>query len=140
MRSNPQHSFQVLTKRAERLADISANLNWPENVWMGVSVENEKCLSRVDLLKRTGAKVKFLSLEPLLGPLGGLDLDGIDWVIVGGESGPNARMMNPFWVGDIRAKCERSNTPFFFKQWSGLRKKTVGRSIEGKTYSELPVI
>ncbi|GJM64802.1 phage Gp37/Gp68 family protein [Persicobacter diffluens] len=140
MKSNPQHNFQVLTKRAERLAKLSPYLNWSDNIWMGVSVESEKFLSRVDLLKSTEAKVKFLSLEPLLGPLHQLNVDGIDWVIVGGESGYKARLMNPFWVNHIQTICQNTNTPFFFKQWGGPHKKEKGRVLNGKTYSQFPPI
>ena len=122
MRRAHWHRFQVLTKRAERMAQVSAKLSWPENVWMGVSVENAGYLSRIDRLRNTGARVKFLSLEPLLGPLGELDLGEINWVIVGGESGPRARPMDAEWVLSIRNQCRAANVPFFFKQWGGKNK------------------
>jgi len=133
------HRFQVLTKRAERLAELSSELTWGPNIWMGVSVESEAYTSRIDDLRRTGAKVKFLSLEPLLSPLPNLDLTGIDWVIVGGESGPGARPMDSDWVLDIRDQCQAYCTPFFFKQWGGRNKKAAGRLLEGRTYDEMPL-
>ena len=133
------HQFQVLTKRAERLADLSGELDWPPNVWMGVSVETAQYVCRVDDLRRTGAAVKFLSIEPLLGPVGELNLHGIDWVIVGGESGPAAREMKRAWVIDIRRQCRGAGVPFFFKQWGGVNKKRTGRLLDGRTYDELPI-
>ena len=132
------HQFQVLTKRAERLAALSHELDWPANVWMGVSVETSHYVSRVDDLRRTGAAVKFLSIEPLLGAVGEINLHGIDWVIVGGESGPRAREMNREWVVDIRRQCRAARVPFFFKQWGGVNKKRTGRLLDGKTYDEFP--
>jgi len=138
MREAYWHRFQVLTKRAVRLASIHQSLSWPANVWMGVSVENEDYVTRIEELRRTGAKIKFLSLEPLLGPLPCLDLRGIDWVIVGGESGPKSRPMNASWVVDIRDQCARAEVPFFFKQWGGKNKKAAGRLLEGRTYDEMP--
>lgn len=132
------HRFQVLTKRAERLAVLSEQLPWAENIWMGVSVENEAYTHRIDSLRETDAAIKFLSLEPLLGPLGNLRLDRIDWVIVGGESGPGARPMNTEWVLSIRDQCIRANVPFFFKQWGGVWKKKFGRTLEGRTWDEMP--
>lgn len=132
------HRFQVLTKRADRLAALSAQLNWSENIWMGVSVESEAFTHRIDLLRETSAAVKFLSLEPLLGPLNDLSLDGIDWVIVGGESGPGARRMNSEWVMSIRDQCIEAHVPFFFKQWGGVHKKRFGRTLEGRTWDEMP--
>ena len=132
------HRFQVLTKRSERLAEVSAALPWSSNIWMGVSVETDAFVHRMDDLRRTGAHVKFLSLEPLLGPLGGLDLERIDWVIVGGESGPKARPMAADWVTDIRDRCRRAGVPFFFKQWGGTNKKRAGRLLEGRTWDEMP--
>lgn len=132
------HRFQVLTKRAERLLEISPKLLWSPNIWMGVSVESNEYAHRVDLLRSTGAQLKFLSLEPLLGPLPALNLERIDWVIVGGESGPNARPMEPAWVMDIRDQCLQSKTPFFFKQWGGRNKKAAGRLLDGQTYDEMP--
>ncbi len=134
------HTFQILTKRADRLAEMAAHLPWPINVWMGVSVENQDYTFRIDHLRKTSAKIKFLSLEPLLGPLQSLDLNGIDWVIVGGESGPDARPMNPSWVVDIRNQCQKAKVPFFFKQWGGRNKKKNGRELEGRTWDEMPAI
>jgi len=138
MRRAPQHTFQVLTKRAERLLELSPRLPWPENVWMGVTVERADCAGRIEHLRRTGARVKFLSLEPLLGPLPGLDLRGIDWVIVGGESGPGARPMEPAWAREIRSRCRAADVPFFFKQWGGVNKKKAGRKLDGRVYDEMP--
>jgi protein gp37 len=132
------HRFQVLTKRAERLEELGPRLSWAPNVWMGVSVETARYQGRIDHLRRTGARVKFLSLEPLLGPLPGLDLSGIDWVIVGGESGPGARPMDPAWATDLRDQCRRANVPFFFKQWGGTNKKRAGRALEGRVWDEMP--
>jgi protein gp37 len=132
------HQFQILTKRAERLADLSGRLPWPENVWMGVSVESADYTSRIDRLRETGARVKFLSLEPLLGPLARLDLRRIDWVIVGGESGPRARPIQESWVLDIQKQCRVSGVPFFFKQWGGRNKKKAGRTLRGRTWDEMP--
>ncbi|MGE0446593.1 MAG: DUF5131 family protein [Vicinamibacterales bacterium] len=138
MRAADWHEFQVLTKRSERLLELSRSLPWPENVWMGVSVENHRFTHRIDHLRQTPARVKFLSLEPLLGPLPGLNLAGIDWVIVGGESGPKARPMRAEWVADIRDQCHRAGVAFFFKQWGGVFKKRTGRELEGRTWDEMP--
>ncbi len=132
------HRFQVLTKRADRLRVIGDQINWPSNVWMGTSVESERYRGRIDALRESGAQVKFLSLEPLLGPLPDLNLTAIDWVIVGGESGPGARTMNPKWVTDLRDQCQRAGVPFFFKQWGGRNKKQAGRVLEGRLWSEMP--
>ena len=132
------HRFQVLTKRAGRLAQLSSKLEWAPNIWMGVSVETEKYRSRIDELRRTDAQIKFLSLEPLLGPLPDLDLAGMDWVIVGGESGPKSRPMDEAWVTDLRDQCRRAKVPFFFKQWGGRNKKKAGRELEGRTWDEMP--
>lgn len=132
------HQYQVLTKRAERLQELSGRLNWAPNIWMGVSVENEKYLYRIDHLRQTGAQVKFLSLEPLLGPLHDMDLRGIDWAIVGGESGPGARPVDPAWITDIRDQCLKSGVAFFFKQWGGVQKKKTGRELEGRTWDQKP--
>jgi protein gp37 len=132
------HHFQVLTKRAERLEELSPQLRWEPNIWMGVSVESNRYRSRIDELRRTGAKIKFLSLEPLLGPLHDLDLRGIHWVIVGGESGPGARPMDPAWARDLRDQCRRSKLPFFFKQWGGANKRRTGRVLDGRTWDEMP--
>ena len=133
------HQFQILTKRAERLLDFNTELPWPSNIWMGVSVEDERVTDRIDALRQTDAQIKFLSLEPLIGALPNLDLDGIDWVIVGGESGPGAREMKKKWVIDIRDQCADTNVHFFFKQWGGKRKSKTGRELDGKTYNEMPV-
>ena len=138
MRRANWHRFQVLTKRADRLEAIGASLDWPENVWMGVSVETSTQARRIDHLRATGAKVKFLSLEPLLGPLANLDLEGIDWVIVGGESGPGARKMEPSWAAGVRDQCQARGVPFFFKQWGGTRKKRAGRLLDGRIWDEMP--
>ena len=133
------HQFQVLTKRSERLLEYNPELPWPPNVWMGVSVEDKRVTPRIDALRQTGAQIKFLSLEPLLGPLPNLTLDGIDWVIVGGESGPGAREIKKGWVLDIRDQCADAEVPFFFKQWGGIRKSKTGRTLNGRTYDEMPV-
>ncbi|OQX61732.1 MAG: hypothetical protein B5M51_07315 [Anaerolinea sp. 4484_236] len=138
MREAHWHKFQVLTKRAERLEELSPQIDWPENVWMGVSVENSDYTFRIDHLRETGAKTKFLSLEPLLGPLPNMDLDGIHWAIVGGESGPKSRPIKEEWVLDIRDQCLSSNVPFFFKQWGGTQKKKAGRQLQGRTWSQMP--
>ena len=132
------HQFQVLTKRSDRLLELSQQLEWMPNIWMGVSVESEKYTFRIDHLRQTEAMVKFLSLEPLLGPLSGLDLTNINWVIVGGESGPGARPLKREWVTDIRDQCQQARVPFFFKQWGGVRKKQRGRELEGRTWDEMP--
>ena len=141
MRQNPQHVFQVLTKRADvlRYYDSEDQLFWPHNVWMGVSVENARNIDRIDLLRQTRAKVKFLSCEPLLGPLSSMNLDGIDWVIVGGESGRRARTIDPEWVQEIREQCLAANVPFFFKQWGGTNKKKSGRMLDGRVWDQTPV-
>lgn len=139
MRRAHWHHFQVLTKRSKRLFELDPEIEWPENVWMGVSVENNKYTFRIDHLRETRAKIKFLSLEPLLGPLKNLDLQGIDWVIVGGESGPRARPITEEWITDIRDQCLDSSIPFFFKQWGGTRKKKTGRVLQGRTWNEMPV-
>jgi protein gp37 len=133
------HRYQVLTKRSQRLARLSSQLPWQSHIWMGVSVESETYAFRIDHLRQTQAHIKFLSLEPLLGPLPNLDLSGIDWVIVGGESGPHARPMRPEWVLDIRDQCLTANVPFFFKQWGGTRKNVTGRELEGRTWDQMPV-
>jgi protein gp37 len=133
------HRFQILTKRSQRLQELSPRLPWQSNIWMGVSVENKDFTFRVDHLRHTAAQIKFLSLEPLLGPLPKLNLRSIDWVIVGGESGPRARYMNPEWVLDIRDQCRDAGVAFFFKQWGGVRKKDTGRILDGKTWDEMPI-
>ena len=140
MREAHWHKFQILTKRSERLLYMDKELPWADNILMGVTVENEKYIYRLEHLKRTGAKTKFLSLEPLLGPLTRLELKGIGWVIVGGESGPGARPIKPEWVTEIRDNSLKSDVPFFFKQWGGTNKKKAGRSLYGKTYSQKPEI
>lgn len=133
------HKFQVLTKRSARLLEYSSELPWPENVWMGVSVEDNRVLDRIDDLRQTKAHIKFLSLEPLIGPLSNLNLNGIDWVIVGGESGPGAREMKEEWAIDIRNQCAAENVHFFFKQWGGVRKSKKGRELDGQIYDEMPI-
>ncbi len=133
-----RHQFQILTKRSERLSALSDLLEWMPNIWMGVSVESSKYAFRIEHLRQTDARIKFLSLEPLLSPLGKLDLSGIDWVIVGGESGPKARPMDPTWVREIRDQCITSNVPFFFKQWGGKRKSRTGRVLDGRTWNGFP--
>lgn len=138
MEKCPQHQFQILTKRAGRMLQLDKNLPWQENIWMGVTVENQKCIPRIDQLRQTNAKTKFLSLEPLLGALPNLNLKGIDWAIVGGESGPGARPMKPEWVLDIRDQCLEAKVPFFFKQWGGVHKKKAGRLLENRTWDQMP--
>ena len=138
MNQASQHTFQVLTKRPSRVSQLNGKVNWTPNTWMGVSIESEKWIDRLDILKSTDAQIKFLSLEPLLGPLPSLDLNGIDWVITGGESGPGARPMDPDWVRDIRDNCVQSEVPFFFKQWGGVFKKRTGRTLDNRTWDEMP--
>ncbi len=133
-----RHQYQVLTKRSGRLLEVNRRLPWADHIWMGVSIETAESTYRADHLRETGARVKFLSLEPLLEPLPDLDLSGIDWVIVGGESGPSARPMDPAWVVDIRDQCVDAGVPFFFKQWGGVNKKKAGRLLEGRTWAEMP--
>ncbi|MGZ6224884.1 MAG: DUF5131 family protein [Syntrophales bacterium] len=132
------HRFQILTKRSERLLELNPKLPWSSNIWMGVSVENQKYAFRIEHLRKTGAKIKFISFEPLLGPICDLNLKGIDWVIVGGESGHQARPMDASWAVDIRNKCQRTKVPFFFKQWGGPNMKKTGRKLEGRTWDEIP--
>jgi len=132
------HQFQVLTKRSERLAELSPYLEWTDNIWMGVSIETEKYTFRIDDLRKTGAKIKFLSVEPLLGPIQKMNLKGINWVIVGGESGPGARPLEKEWVTSIRDQCLKTKVPFFFKQWGGVQKKKAGRLLDGKTWDQMP--
>lgn len=133
------HQYQILTKRPERLLQLDKSLPWRPHIWMGVSVETSQYKSRIELLRQTGAHVRFLSLEPLLGPLGKLNLRKIHWAIVGGESGPGARSMDPQWVVDIRNQCRDAKVAFFFKQWGGVNKKRAGRMLEGRTWDEMPV-
>lgn len=132
------HIFQVLTKRSERLLELSPYLPWSENIWMGVTIENNDYLFRLDHLKRSDSAVKFLSLEPLLGPIEQTDFTGIDWIIAGGESGPGSRAIDPQWVREIRNYCIDTNIPFFFKQWGGFNKKKSGRVLDGKIWEEMP--
>jgi protein gp37 len=138
MRETPHHTYQLLTKRAERLAEISSKLIWPGNVWMGVSVESADFKYRIDHLRKTNAAIRFLSLEPLLGPLDKLDLFEIDWAIVGGESGPGARRVELEWVRSIRDQCRKQKVAFHFKQWGGVNKKKSGRILDGRTWDEFP--
>jgi len=132
------HTFQILTKRSDRLLQLNEQLEWKPNIWMGVSIESQDYTYRIDDLRKTHAVVKFLSIEPLLGPIRKIELKGINWVIVGGESGPGSRPMDEAWVLDIRDQCKRTDVPFFFKQWGGVNKKKAGRLLEGKTWSEMP--
>ncbi len=138
MRACPQHTFQILTKRSSRLAEIATQLDWAPNVWMGVSVEDSRVVHRVNDLQCVPAAVRFLSLEPLIGAIDSLPLEGIDWAIVGGESGPGAREMKIEWVRSIFRQCRKSGTAFFFKQWGGVRKDLTGRELRGRTYDEMP--
>lgn len=139
MRLAHWHQFQVLTKRSERLLELDQALLWADHIWMGVSVESEGYQYRIDHLRETNARIKFLSLEPLLGHLPNLNLRGIDWVIVGGESGPGSRPMPALWVEQIRDQCNKSGVAFFFKQWGGTRKKVAGRELDGRTWDQMPV-
>lgn len=139
MNNAPIHTFQVLTKRAERLAQLEPELNWTPNIWMGVTVENQDNLYRVDLLRSTNAHIKFVSAEPLLSALETIDLTGIDWLIVGGESGPGCRPIKEDWILDLKQKAEQNNTAFFFKQWGGTNKKKAGSLLQGKEYKEYPL-
>ena len=138
MEECPQHTFQVLTKRSDRVAKLGSKLHWPKNVWMGVSVEDSRVLNRIDDLREVPAAVRFLSCEPLIGSMEGIDLRGIHWVIVGGESGPHARPMAIQWVRELFRACRRQKVPFFFKQWGGVRKDLTGRLLGGRTYDEMP--
>jgi len=140
MRKANWHHYQILTKRSARLLELDPILPWASHIWMGVSVETEDYAFRIDHLRQTTAHVKFLSLEPLLGQFQHLNLNAIDWIIVGGESGPGARPMNPWWVVDIRDQCQKAGVPFFFKQWGGTRKKKAGRELEGRTWDEMPIV
>ncbi|QFU90934.1 Phage protein Gp37/Gp68 [Amycolatopsis sp. YIM 10] len=138
MEATPQHTYQVLTKRSRRIRRVAQSLDWPANLWLGVSVEDERVVDRIDDLREVPAAVRFLSCEPLLGPLPELNLDGIGWVIVGGESGPGARPMAATWATEIRDQCQRAAVPFFFKQWGGRTPKAGGRELDGRTWSEYP--
>jgi protein gp37 len=137
-RDTPRHTYQVLTKRSKRLAAVAQSLPWPENLWMGVSVESAKYKFRVDHLRQIPAATKFLSIEPLLGPIGELNLDGINWVIVGGESGHGARPLKHEWIVEVRDQCVAQNVPFFFKQWGGRTPKAGGRELDGRFWDEMP--
>ena len=139
MRDCPHHTFQVLTKRSERLAELAPRLPWPENVWMGVSVEDSRVIHRIADLQSVPAAVRFLSLEPLIGPLDDIPLNSIHWVIVGGESGPRARPMKKEWARSILRQCRTAGVPFFFKQWGGVRKDLTGRTLNGRIYDEMPI-
>ncbi len=138
MTAAPRHTFQVLTKRSRRLARLADTLPWPDNVWIGVTVENSDTVGRVDDLRQVPAAVRFLSCEPLLGPLTNLDLDGIGWVIAGGESGPRHRPVDPTWVRGLRDQCTTARVPFFFKQWGGHTPKAAGRQLDGRTWDQMP--
>jgi protein gp37 len=135
----PQHTFQILTKRPERAAALSPRLPWNSHIWMGTSVENAAVVPRVHAISKTSAFVRFLSVEPLIGPIPRLPLTGIHWVIVGGESGPGARLLNPDWVRAIRDRCVNANVPFFFKQWGGVVKSKAGRELDGRTWDDMPI-
>jgi protein gp37 len=139
MRRASQHRFQILTKRSERLLKLNSRLSWPENVWMGVTVENADCTFRIDDLRQTDAAIKFISFEPLLGMIPNINLEGINWVIVGGESGPKARPMKPEWATNIRDQSLAAAVPFFFKQWGGINKNKAGRSLDGCTWDQIPI-
>jgi protein gp37 len=136
----PQHTYQLLTKRSVRLRKLAPELDWPDNLWMGVSVENEQAMSRIDDLRAVPAAVRFLSCEPLLGPLPNMNLAGIGWVIAGGESGPGHRPMSPAWAADIRDQCSEAQVPFFFKQWGGRTPKAAGRHLDGRLWDEMPAV
>jgi len=138
MEEADHHVFQVLTKRQDRMVKLAPDLPWPSNVWMGVSIENRRFVHRADSLREVPAAVRFISAEPLLGPLEGLDLDGIDWLIAGGESGPGHRRVDEDWITDLRDRCGDEDVAFFFKQWGGHRPKTNGRELEGRTWDEYP--
>lgn len=138
MREAHWHQFQILTKRHERLLELNSELTWAPNIWMGVSVENQDYVHRIDYLRQTDAQTKFLSIEPLIGPINSMNLSGIDWVIVGGESGRRCRSVNEEWIASIRDQCQVAGVPFFFKQWGGFNKKKAGRILEGRTWDEMP--
>jgi len=138
IRQCPQHTFQILTKRASRLAELAGEIDWPRNAWMGVSVEDGAAMPRIDYLRKVPAAIRFLSCEPLIGSLAGISLRGIHWVIVGGESGPGSRPMQKQWIGEILRAARKANTRFFFKQWGGVRKDLTGRLLNGRFYNEMP--
>jgi protein gp37 len=135
-----RHTFQILTKRHERMAELAADLHWPPNVWMGVSIENRRWVERADYLRRVPANIRFISAEPLLGPLDGLDLSGIHWLIVGGESGPHNRPMDLEWARALRAQAKRDGVAFFFKQWGGIRPQSNGRLLDGREWNQMPTV
>ena len=139
MNQASQHTFQILTKRPARVVRLDKWLRWTSNIWLGTSIESERWLGRLAALRKTGARTRFLSLEPLLGPLSDLNLRGIDWVIVGGESGPGARPMQADWVREIRDNCVNHEVPFFFKQWGGVFKKRTGRTLDNRIWNQMPV-
>ena len=139
MNQASHHTFQVLTKRPRRVLEIDGDLTWSPNIWLGTSIESQRWQFRLEQLRATGAWTKFLSLEPLLGPLPNIPIHGIDWVIVGGESGPGARPMEADWVREIRDSCLQKHVPFFFKQWGGVFKKRTGRTLDGRTWDQMPV-
>jgi protein gp37 len=138
MEATPRHTYQILTKRPERMASLTGDLRVLQNVWLGTSIEDDRVLDRLDHLRRVRAAVRFVSFEPLIGSVAGAHLGGIQWAIVGGESGPNARPMNPTWVDEIEAACRSTGAAFFFKQWGGTNKKATGRTLRGRTYDEMP--
>lgn len=138
MRECPQHTFQILTKRSARLAELAHELDWAPNIWMGVSIEDANVMHRIDDLRKVPAAIRFLSCEPLIGPIDDMNLHGIDWVIVGGESGPGSRPIKPEWVQSIRKQCRNAKASFFFKQWGGTRKDLTGRELNGRIYDEFP--
>jgi len=138
MKTAHWHTFQVLTKRAERLVELSKKIEWPQNIWIGVTIESYRYLERLELLKEISSSIRFVSFEPLIERIGYIDLEGIDWIIVGGESGPEARFMDPLWVKDLRDQAILSQTAFFFKQWGGTKKKKNGRILDGTTWDEMP--
>lgn len=140
IRDTPQHTYQVLTKRALRMARIADKFDWPENLWMGVSVESFDAVGRIDHLRATPAAIRFLSCEPLISALPKLDLTNIDWIIAGGESGPNARALDPGWVSDLRDQCKEASVAFFFKQWGGRTPKANGRELDGRTWNDMPTL
>ena len=140
MRATPRHTYQVLTKRSRRLATLASQITWPENVWMGVSVENDRYSFRVEHLRSTEAAVKFASVEPMLGPVPSLDIEGLDWVIVGGESGRDARPIDPGWVRELRDRCIEGGVSFFFKQWGGRTPKSGGRDLDGELWDQMPKV
>lgn len=140
MAATPRHTYQVLTKRSKRLLELDAQLQWPPNVWMGVSIENDRYAHRADHLRRVGSAVRFLSIEPMLGPVPSVALEGIDWVIVGGESGVDSRPIQAPWVHDVQRRCLEAGIPFFFKQWGGRTAKAGGRILDGRTWDQMPFV